>query len=181
MTDEARNAGVADFTALLNFLSETPNKLANFTEGLSAAEFRWQNSPDEFSALENICHLRDLELQGYTPRIKRCITEDDPALADFDGARVAAESNYHNEQPRIAQQMFLTARRENVETLRALTEKQLEREATLAGVGKITLRRLAKMMREHDEGHLEDLRVLRQRIDARREISESEPGAVATG
>jgi len=55
-----------------------------------------QNSPDEFSVLENICHLRDLELQGYTPRIRRILAEADPDLADFDGARVAAESSYNN-------------------------------------------------------------------------------------
>jgi len=34
------------------------------------------------------------------------------------------------------------------------------------------------MMREHDEGHIEDLRVLRQRLERRRDVSE--PLAVAT-
>src|SRR6185295_5437624 len=170
MTDEAPDGDGTDFTALLTFLNETPNKLANSIAGLSNAEVRFQNSPDEFSALENICHLRDLELQGYTPRIVRILAESDPSLADFDGARVAAESNYNNEQPGFALQAFQTARRENVEVLRALTEGQLNREGTLAGVGTITLRRLAELMREHDEGHLEDLRVLNQRLrQARKE------------
>ena len=168
MTAEERNARGADFRALLDLLNETAKRLANHTAGLSDGEFRVQNSPDEFSALENICHLRDLELQGYTPRIRRILEEADPALADFDGARVAAESSYQNEQPNVALREFQTARQENVEMLRALTEGQLEREGTLAGVGKITLRRLAELMREHDEGHLEDLRILRQRLrDAR--------------
>ncbi|MGH9931926.1 MAG: DinB family protein [Pyrinomonadaceae bacterium] len=171
MTDEERCADGADFRTLLDFLNETPIKLANFTGGLSDTEFRLQNSPDEFSALENICHLRDLELQGYTPRIKRILAEANPALADFDGARVAAESSYNNEQPGVALQAFQTARRENVELLRTLTEEQLEREGTLAGVGSITLRRLAEMMREHDEGHLEDLRVLLQRLKRNRNMS----------
>ncbi len=99
MSDEAQNGNVTDFAALLAFLDETPNQLANSTSGLSNQELRFQNSPEEFSVLENICHLRDLELQGYTPRIRRILAEADPALADFDGARVAAESNYNNEQP----------------------------------------------------------------------------------
>ena len=162
MTDEAPDGDGTDLTALLAFLNETPNKLANSIAGLSNAEVRFQNSPDEFSVLENICHLRDLELQGYTPRIRRILAESNPSLADFDGARVAAESSYNNEQPDFALQAFQTARRENVEVLRALTERQLKREGTLDGVGTITLRRLAEMMREHDEGHLEDLRVLSQ-------------------
>ena len=169
MTDEARDGDKTDFTALLTFLNETPNQLTNSTAGLSNAEVRFQNSPDEFSVLENICHLRDLELQGYTPRISRILAESNPSLADFDGARVAAESSYNNEQPDFALQAFQTARRENVEMLRALTERQLKREGTLDGVGTITLRRLAEMMREHDEGHLEDLRVLSQRLRQARE------------
>jgi len=169
MTDEAPDGDGTDFTALLTFLNETPNKLANSIAGLSNAEVRFQNSPDEFSVLENICHLRDLELQGYTPRISRILAESNPSLADFDGARVAAESSYNNEQPDFALQAFQTARRENVEMLRALTERQLKREGTLDGVGTITLRRLAEMMREHDEGHLEDLRVLSQRLRQARE------------
>lgn len=65
MTDEERNAGGADFRVLLDLLSETPTRLAIHTAGLSGAELRWRNSPDEFSVLENICHLRDLEFQGY--------------------------------------------------------------------------------------------------------------------
>jgi hypothetical protein len=165
MCDAAPNS---DFRALLDFLDETPNQLTNFTAGLSNAESRWQNSPDEFSALENICHLRDLELQGYTPRIRRILAEANPALADFEGARVAAESNYQSEQPDIALKAFETARRENIAVLRALTEGQLERVGALQGVGRITLKRLAEMMREHDEGHLEDLRVLRQKHQNRK-------------
>ena len=164
MTDEAREGDGTDFTALLTFLNETPNQLTNSIGGLSNAEVRFQNSPDEFSILENICHLRDLELQGYTPRIRRILAEANPALADFDGARVAAEGNYNNEQPGFALQAFQTARRENVEILQTLTDAQLRRVGTLEGVGSVTLRRLAELMREHDEGHLEDLRVLSQRL-----------------
>ena len=168
MSVEVRDPDGAHFVALLDFLHETPDKLAQLTNGLSVAELRLKNSEDEFSALENLCHLRDLELQGYAPRIKRMLDESDPALPDFDGARAAAENNYHSQEPDLALQTFRTARRENVAKLRSLTEEQLKREGTLEGVGKITLRRLAEMMREHDQGHLEDLRFLRQRLESAR-------------
>lgn len=171
MSDEAQNGNVTDFAALLAGLDETSNQLANSTLGLSDQELRFQNSAEEFSVLETICHLRDLELQGYTPRIRRILAEVDPALADFDGARVAAESNYNDEQTGSALQAFQTARQENVAVLRALTEAHLNREGSLAGVGKITLRRLAEMMREHDEGHLADLRSLRRRLERSRELT----------
>jgi len=179
MATEQREADGADFVALLDFLHETPNTLAKLTDGLLLAELCLKHSEAEFSALENLCHLRDLELHGYTPRIRRMLDEADPALADFNGARVAAEGNYNSQQPDLALQTFQTARRENVQKLRSLTEEQLRREGILEGVGRITLRRLAEMMREHDEGHIEDLRILRQRLERHRDVSE--PGAVATG
>jgi hypothetical protein len=106
MGDEERNLNGADFAALLDFLHETPNGLARLTEGLRVGELCLKNSEDEFSALENLCHLRDLELQGYTRRIKLLLDESDPALADFDGARVAAERDYHNQQADLALHTF---------------------------------------------------------------------------
>jgi hypothetical protein len=167
MTDEGQNENATDFAALLAFLDETPNQLANSTLGLSNDELRFQNSPDEFSILENICHLRDLELQGYTPRIVRMLAESDPPLADFDGARVAAESNYQNEETQVALWTFQMARKANVDRLRSLTQEELARGGTLEGVGRITLRQLAEKMREHDQGHLDDLRVLRLQLNRR--------------
>jgi hypothetical protein len=101
------------------------------------------------------------------------LDETDPALADFDGARVAAESNYNCEQPELALQTFALARKQNVQKLRSLTEERLRREGLLEGVGRITLTRLAEMMREHDEGHLEDLRVLRQRLEKLRTTAQA--------
>jgi hypothetical protein len=171
MSDEQADAG--DFTALLDFLDDTPRQLANFTRELTDAELRVQDPPGEFSVLENVCHLRDLELQGYAVRIKRMLTEADPELADFDGARVAAESDYNNEQLSVALNAFQQARTENVAKLRNLTAAELGSSGSLEGVGRITLRRLAEMMREHDEGHLDDLRVLSQRLRRRVEAASS--------
>jgi hypothetical protein len=175
------HADAGEISTLLQFLESTSARISDLIDGLSDSEVRWRNTESEFSAVENICHLRDLEMKGYMPRITRMLAETDPALADFDGARVAAESNYNREQPDLALREFLLTRKQNIQKLRDLSDEQLRREGMLEGVGKITLRRLAEMMREHDEGHLEDLRVLRQQIDRQRVPSLSEPGAVATG
>jgi DinB family protein len=159
---------VEHLAKLLDFLAETPTKLASLTSKLSNEELRWKHSADEFSVLESICHLRDLELLGYTPRITRIISEDGSVLPDFDGARVAAESNYNAEALDLALQAFESARTANVHKLKALEEAQWKREGTLEGVGLVTLEKLAALMREHDEGHLEDLRVLQQQLDRER-------------
>jgi hypothetical protein len=129
------------------------------------SELRFKNSPDEFSALENVCHLRDLEVAGYAARIRQMIEEANPTLADFDGARVAAESEYNNEQAELALESFSRARKGNVALFRNLSDDELQRQGELAGVGRITLQRLAEMMSEHDEGHLDEVRALRQQLE----------------
>lgn len=169
MNAEVKQADADDFISLLEFLSSTAARISELVEGLSDSELLWRNTGSEFSAVENICHLRDLELRGYLPRIARMLDETVPVLADFDGARVAAASNYNREQPNAAFRAFLLTRQQNIAKLRSLTAEQLRREGTLEGVGKITLKRLAEMMREHDEGHLEDLRVLRQQLEKKRQ------------
>ena len=170
MSDGNQNRESADLNTLLVLLEDAPGKLVTLTSDLSDGELRWKHSGEEFSALENICHLRDLEVQGYAPRIRRMLEETNPVLPDFDGARVAAENNYNNEAPGEALETFAKARQENVEKLRGLPAKQLERKGVLEGVGTITLKQLAEKMREHDEGHFEDLRVLRIQLSRSSEI-----------
>ena len=40
--------------------------------------------------LEHVCHLRDIEVEGYAPRLKRILSEDGPFLPDIDGRRLAS-------------------------------------------------------------------------------------------
>ena len=164
MTAHERKVDDADFQSSLDFLANTPNRFAKLTEGFSNAELRVRDEAGSFSVVENVCHLRDLEVQGYAERIRRMLDEENPSLADFDGARVAAMSDYNSQNIDEALVAFESARRANVETLRGATEAQRNRTGTLEGVGTITLNKLVEMMREHDEGHLEELRVLRQRL-----------------
>jgi hypothetical protein len=128
---------------------------------------RWRNSDDEFSALENVCHLRDIEAEGYAIRIDRILDETNPFLADIDGGRLAIERSYKDQDPNLALRDFIGARTKNLEKLRGVDTEDFEREGTLQGVGLVTLKRLLEMMCEHDEGHIEELRVLRQTLKRR--------------
>jgi hypothetical protein len=148
---------------LIQSLAQTPNEIANLLRGFPEHSLTLNPSPDEFSFLENVCHLRDLEVEGYSPRITSILNEEDPQLADFDGTRVAMERDYNRQDVGEALAAFANARKQNVALLRAVDADQLKRTGELQGVGQITLDRLLQMMWEHDEGHLEDLqRVCRQ-------------------
>jgi len=125
---------------------------------VSREHLRARPTPEEFSAVESVCHLRDLEVEGYAPRIARILKETNPTLADVDGARLAIERDYNSQELGPALETFRQTRERNVELLRELTARDFERKASLEGVGEIDLRRLVRMMNEHDEGHLEELR-----------------------
>ena len=118
------------------------------------AESRLEPLGDEFSAVEHACHLRDLERDGFTPRIRSVILEDDPVLFDFDGAGVAAASDYRSEHAITALNGFLEARKSNVDTLRTLPETGLLRVGHYAGRSPITLGDIVAGMLAHDRDHL---------------------------
>lgn len=167
MSDEEHRFGRQNLADLLKSLQETPNQLSVLIHELSDSQLRWRNSADEFSALENVCHLRDIESEGYATRINRILEETNPFLPDIDGGRLAVERSYNDQDPEVALRAFVVARTTNLETLRGMETKELERSGTLEGVGVVTLKRLLEMMREHDEGHIDELRVLRQRLNSR--------------
>jgi len=151
----------------LQVLHETLAKISGLTDGLPDPQFRWKESAEEFSLLETICHLRDLEVEGYSTRIARILAENSPFLPDIDGSRLAMERSYNSQDPAAALLAFTQARMVNLDKLKPLSLAQLEREGTLEGVGTVTLRRLIEMIQEHDEGHLEELSIMRRRLERR--------------
>jgi hypothetical protein len=147
----------SDFDNLLDVLEQTPEIIGRQIASFSDAEARRRKAGGAFSPVEDVCHLRDLEIEGYTARINRIINEDDPVLTDFEGGRIAVERDYNKQDIREALAAFALARKQNVVRLRALPPEQLAREGILEGVGQVSLKRLLLLMREHDEGHLQTL------------------------
>jgi hypothetical protein len=164
MRELAKKVEDVDFEELSQFLKETSNRMSELIKGLTDSELRWRNSYDQFSMLENICHLRDIEVEAYTIRINRILKESNPFLPDVDGKRLATERRYNSLDADAALHSFAASRSENLRKLEGLAAEQLERHGTLEGVGRLTLGRLLEMMREHDEGHVEELRVLCQQL-----------------
>ena len=152
------------FQDVLASLAQTPAKLSHLIEGISVQNLRMKNSADEFSAVEHICHLRDIEVEGYSDRILRLLHEKQPVLPDIDGSWLAIERDYNNQDAAQALEEFVAARTRNVDILRELNPEKLARGGTLEGVGAISLERLLEMMNEHDEEHINELQIIRRRI-----------------
>ena len=157
-----------DFREVVKSLELTPGVLAGVFRQFSQADLKLKDS-DEFSALENICHLRDIEIEGYGERIRRILEEENPSLADIDGARLAVERDYNNQDGEVALTAFSDARRQNIDLLKDLSPEMVAREGTLEGVGTINLEQLVEMMLEHDEGHLSEFTTIARRLQGRSE------------
>lgn len=154
-----------DLQDIVDSLATTPETVASLVNNLSNRQLRFRNSPEEFSALENVCHLRDIEIDGYGERIVRILNESQPLLPDIDGGRLAVERDYNSQSLELFLQDFTHARGRNIELLKGLSANQIKREGRLEGVGLISLQELLRMMGEHDEDHIRELRVIRKRFE----------------
>ena len=142
-----------DFETLLLTLESTPALVARAAASLSPAEARVRPAAGRFSFIENVWHLAEPEREGYGTRIERILGEENPALANFDGERVARERGYQDRDVERGLALFASARQENLGTLRALSAADWKRSGAQEGVGCVTLADLPRMMAEHDRSH----------------------------
>ena len=129
-------------------------------ERIPRAEWTHRPKPAEFSLVDQVCHLRDIEEEGYTLRIRRSLREADPELLDFDGTGIAAARDYRKQDLGAALTAFDLARRQNVTVLSELPAAVFQRRGRLGELGSITLERLTELMLEHDASHRQELEAL---------------------
>jgi hypothetical protein len=153
----------------VDYLAETPATIERLVEGLTDEDRRRRVPGVEFSVLENICHLLDIEREGYSVRIQRLLEEDDPVLADIDGSRLARERDYNSQNMETALEAFTRARLGNIRVLKSLDPDQLGRGGTLETVGPVTLSELLRMMRAHDDAHRQEITELCDHLSDRLE------------
>jgi hypothetical protein len=161
--------------------SITISALAEFPERLEAhyaaipAEFKhwappsWEGAPSErFNAIEQICHIRDIEVDGYHVRFRRILEEINPTLISIDSEALAKERSYATANAAEAFAVFRKARAETVQLISGLSEDQFSRAGVFEGYGPLSLRSLAHYLCSHDQQHLAGLQWLLGKIEASR-------------
>jgi hypothetical protein len=147
----------SDVHALIDELEAAPDFVTE-TLGLLPEE-HWDLRPHgaEFSLREQVCHLRDIELEGYLVRIHRIVAERAPVLIDLDGSRLARERDYASQDARLAAADFRALRAANVAKLRGLPASAWERTGSFAPDNSFALRELIEMMLAHDREHCDQI------------------------
>jgi hypothetical protein len=121
----------------------------------------WEGIPSEhLTAIEQLCHVRDVEIDGYQLRFQRTLREQDPFLGSLDTDELARERKYYEEDPARVLAEFRTARAKTLEMLGTLSPEQLARKAEFDGYGPTTLKGLIHYLCSHDQQHLAGLQWL---------------------
>ena len=152
-------------------LEDFPRRLQAYY-GIVPAEHRnwrppsWEGIPSEpFTPIEQICHVKDIEIDGYHVRFRRALQEHLPLLESVDGEKLAKDRNYAAADSAEVFSEFARARRETLALIAQLSPQELSRAAEFEG-NAVTVRGLAHNLCSHDQQHLAGLQWLLARLAA---------------
>ena len=163
--------------ATLKALAQFPQQLEGFYDAIPHeyklwAPASWEGIPSEpFTALEQICHVRDIEIEGYQVRLRRALLEENPFLPSIDGLSLARERDYGATSASDALEALRQARARTVEMVSVLDAQELARPAVFQGYGPVTILGLVHYLCSHDQQHLSGLQWLLGRIAAERNVA----------
>jgi hypothetical protein len=161
---EATLRALAAFPAQLEaYYAEVPPMFANW------APPDWTGIPSErFTAIEQVWHVHDVEIDGYHQRFRRILGEDHPFLPDLGSEALAKARGYASRDAAPALAGFRAARAQTVAMLASLDAAQLARTGMFEDYGPVTTRSLAHYLCSHDQQHLAGLQWLLGKIEAER-------------
>ncbi len=71
----------------------------------------WDGVPSEpFTAIEQVCHVHDIEIEGYQARFRRTLAEDTPRLPSIDSETLAQQRGYARSDAQQVLAQFRAAR-----------------------------------------------------------------------
>jgi hypothetical protein len=143
--------------SLLRALSVMGEYLHRRYASLSREEATRRGPNGEWSPVEQVWHLADLEREGFGVRMHRLRHESRPQLADFDGTRIANEREYRSLSLESGLITFAAARAANLATIRAVDDAEWDRGGLQEGVGTVTLCDVPLFMAQHDAAHMTEI------------------------
>ena len=133
----------------MDFLPITLQTLASTDASLKASLARMDRealctkpAPHEWSIVEVLCHLRDLEIEVFPQRTEIIRRNDGSTIQGFDEQAWALERKYADADPEQALDAFLSARKKNLPMLRQIQAAELEKTGVHTEFGKMSLREL---------------------------------------
>ncbi len=139
-----------------------PTQIAAEVEGLSEDELRRRPAEGAWSLKEVCGHLRD-DSEVWRRRLYMMITQTDPVLPAYDQEAMVSQGAYQEADIATVLGDFKRLRLEMVDLLSGLTLEGWERTGQHPDWGRRTIRQGMEMMVRHTEGHLEQVRELKEK------------------
>ena len=144
-------------TAVVATAKAIPAALRGMLSNLPASAWTESPHPEEWSLVEIISHLRDVEIEVNLPRIQTFLHEENPFITADDTDMWVAERAYAKEDGETALQGFVDARLETLKALKKLNDEDWQRAGRHAIFGPITVQEQLGFMVEHDRVHLRQI------------------------
>ena len=140
--------------AYLLALRHTPAILERIVDVIPAERQGERSSEDRFSLLEMVCHLADFE-DIYLERMRAALSNDGVEVPDVDEGARAVEKRYAERDLRQELSVFANRRRDTIDFLEGLSDEDLGRSFTKAGMGRVTIGEYLALLAGHDLYHLD--------------------------
>lgn len=127
-------------------LSALPSDVAN-----------WHPGPKEWCVKEALGHMIEAERRGFAGRIRTLLAQDDPDLLGWDPNEVEHERDDCARDLHELVDEFTQLRRESVELVNGLTERDLGRGGKHPQVGYIRVNDLLHEWLYHDRNHVRQM------------------------
>jgi hypothetical protein len=121
----------------------------------------WDGVPSEpLTAIEQLCHVLDIEVLGYQVRFRRTLEESNPLLPSLDTDALVHKNKYSQQDATTVLERFRIERTTTLRLICGLSDEQLQRSAQFEGYGAVSLRSLVHYLCSHDLQHLSGLQWL---------------------
>jgi hypothetical protein len=141
--------------AIMAIMSATPAVLQTLSSVLSAENWRYEPSQDDWAMNEIICHLHDTENEIHALQLNLMLEKPDAFIPRPDTSVWASEREYLNVDGSLVLSEFASARLANLEKLGKLDDEFWTRKARHAIFGPTNFLEVLGFVADHDQMHIQ--------------------------
>ena len=146
-----------EFRAQIATLRAFPARLQAFVAPLNEAQLRFRPQDKEWSIVENIGHLIDID-RLYVARVDLMLSSERPQFAPFTPDDQVRAGGYQAKPLADLLATYSELRQATVAGLSTIAPDELTRVGIHARFGEITIARLVEILVNHDEVHYTQMR-----------------------
>lgn len=148
---------ITDPEGILAVLKSTPAALAALTKKRKDLDWRRRPIHGQWSMLEIMCHLRDVEREVNLVRFELLSTTPNPFIPGVDSDRWAIERNYNEQDDSTVFDDFCSSRGRLLEVVKKYSPDDWMQSVMHSFFGRTTRLELAQFIAAHDRTHLKQM------------------------